>query len=330
MSLHHADAYREAGVSVVGGADISEDALRRFRRHAGIDATYTDYEQMLDETRPALVSVVTPHELHCRMVLAAAARCVQGIICEKPMAVDLPEACRMVDACRTSGSKLIVNHQRCYEAPYVRAYELISEGAIGRVRSAEAHSTSCSVLGDGTHVLHMLLFLLGRPHVRRLLAQVQRSCTDGSHCEDGGIAFIVFDDDLYAHFAWGLASREPRQFLHVRQRRLYYQSLVIHGETGRLEVGSDGPTEQPAYLRVQSGGARQEFRYPDADEPYSKVDTQRASIVHAIADLIRSIERGFPHPLDADSAREVTEVIEGIYQSCRERKAVTFPLHDSG
>ena len=327
MSVHHADAYRWAGVSLVAGADISQDALDRFRQHTGVKTTYSDYEEMLDEVHSDLVSIATPHELHCSMVIAVAKRQVKGIICEKPMSMDLTEADRMVEACRASGSKLIVNHQRYYEEPYVCAREAIAKGAIGTVRSAEAHNTSSSVHGDGTHVIHMLLALLGDPRPTRLLAQVHRPCIAGRQAENGGVAFIAFDNDVHAYLTWGLASGEPRVFLHPGRQHLYYQSLVIHGDTGRLEVGSDGPKgEEPGYLRVQCGVELQEFRYPDAKTPYSKIETHRASIVRVIKDLLRSIETGAPHPLDGRSGRDVMEVIVGIYESARRQKVVTFPL----
>ena len=137
MSRGHARAYKELGIPVVAGADISEEALERAREQYGAQKTYTDYVQLLDEVKPELVSVVTAELLHCEMVVAAAERGVKGIVCEKPMAMDLGEAKRMLDACRASGSKLTISHQRQYESQYVRARELIARGAIGKVRFAE-------------------------------------------------------------------------------------------------------------------------------------------------------------------------------------------------
>lgn len=326
MSVHHAAAYKEAGVSVVAGADISQDALDRFRQCTGVKTSYSDYREMLDEVQPDIASIVTPHELHCPMVMAVAKRQVKGIVCEKPMSMDLTEADRMVEACRASGSKLVVNHQRYYEEPYVCAREAIAKGAIGTVQSAEAHNTSSSVHGDATHVIHMLLALLGNPRPTRLLAQVHRPCIAGWQAENGGGAFIAFDNDVHAHLTWGLASRQPRVFLHPGRQHLYYQSLVIHGDTGRLEVGSDGPKDEPGYLKIHCGVELREFRYPGANTAYSKIGTHRVSIVRVIKDLLRSIETGARHPLDGRSGRNVMEVIVGIYESARRQEVVTFPL----
>ena len=163
MSRGHARAYKELEIPIVAGADISQEALERARNDYGAEQTYTDYRQLLDEVQPDLVSIVTAEELHCEMVVAAAERGVQGIVCEKPMAMNLGEAKRMLDACAASGSKLTISHQRQYSSQYVRARELIAEGAIGPVRFAEAFGMAESIITDGTHTIHMLFSLLGDP-----------------------------------------------------------------------------------------------------------------------------------------------------------------------
>jgi hypothetical protein len=98
MAHGHAKAYQEAGIPLVAVADISEEALTRFRDQFGQWQMYTDYRQMLDEVRPDIISVVTHDQLHCPMVVDAAECGVQGIVREKPMAMTLEEADRMLMA----------------------------------------------------------------------------------------------------------------------------------------------------------------------------------------------------------------------------------------
>lgn len=330
QSVHHAHAYAQAGIPVVAGADISHAALERFGRHVPDARTYTDYGRMLDDMRPDLVTIATHHPLHCEMVVAAAGRGAKGIVCEKPMAMDLAEADRMLDACRSTGSTLVVCHQRCYEAPYRLARELIAHGEIGTVRSVDVNASSCSMLGDGTHAVHMLLWLLGKARVAHLLAQVQtRRVADGL-AEEAGTAFLAFDSGPCAHLTWGLVSREPKVPLHPGPQRRYYQSFVIHGDAGRLEVASDGPETEPRYLRVVRGARAEDVAFAEDATPYNKVALHRAALVPVIQDLVRSIETGSPHPLDGRSGRDVMEVIMAIYESSRRRRAVTFPLDVTG
>ena len=133
------------------GADISQEALQAFAEETGAEGLFTDYRRMLAEVQPELVSVVTHDQLHCPMVVAAARAGTKGIVCEKPMAMDLTEADEMLAACRESGSRLTISHQRYYNPQYARARRLIAEGAIGRVISAEASLKPGCLMTDGTH-----------------------------------------------------------------------------------------------------------------------------------------------------------------------------------
>ena len=45
---------------------------------------------------------------------------------KKPMAMDLAEADEMLAACRASGSRLTISHQRYYMPQYTRARQLIA------------------------------------------------------------------------------------------------------------------------------------------------------------------------------------------------------------
>lgn len=320
VSPYHADAYAQAGVEVVAGADISDEALARFRRHVGAARAYEDYLQMLERERPDLVSICTHAPLHCEMVVAAAGRGARGIICEKPMAMTLAEADRMLEACRASGTKLTVNHQRYYESPYVRARGLLAEGAIGAVRCAEAHCRESTVLGDGTHAIHMLLSLLNWPGRSHVLAQLNRLPTGDEHArERGGLAFLAFENGCWAYLTWGRALADPEVFLHPGFGDRYYQSFVIHGDHARVEVATKGPKDKPQYLRLLRGSKAREIHSGDPGPAEAR----------EVEDLLRSIETNSPHPLDGQTGREVMEVIAGIHESARRGSVVAFPVEAS-
>lgn len=328
MSRGHARAYQELGIPIVAGADISEEALERAREQFGAQKTYTDYVQLLDEVKPELVSVVTAELLHCEMVVAAAERGVRGIVCEKPMAMDLGEAKRMLDACRASGSRLTISHQRQYNSQYVRARELIAQGTIGKVRFAEAFAMAESIHTDGTHTIHMLMSLLGNPKVRYLIAQIDGNSDYryfGHRCDHGGNAFLTFEDGVYAHLTWGLHTYDPKMRLHPLWdfSRHFYHAFVVHGETGRIEVDGDiyrrdAQEEPPQVVRIVRGGVVEDVTY--------EWPTTKSAIAQEIADLIQTIETGAPHPLSGENGYAVTEVIMGIYESSRRRGVVHFPV----
>jgi len=337
MSHGHGRSFQKLGIPVVAVADISQEALDRACQDYGLakDRAYLDYVKLLDEVRPDLVAVATAEDVHARIVVAAAERGVKGIVCEKPMAMNLGEAQQMLDACRASGTKLTISHQRYYAPQYARARELIAEGAIGKVRFGEAFGMAESIHTDGTHTIHMLMTLLGNPRVSYLLAQIDGNSDYryfGHRCDHGGNAFIAFDNRAYAHLTWGLHTYDdklrvqPGSNLRLHPLwdfdRHFYHAFVIHGETGRLELDGDifdyQTATPPAILRIVRGAEVENvpFEWP----------AKKGDIALEIEDLIRTIETGVPHPLSGENGYAVTEVIMGIYESSRRRGVVHFPV----
>ena len=318
MARGHAHSYKAVGLPLVAVADISDEALHLCREEMGVEKGYTDYKQMLEEVRPKLVSIVTHDPLHCQMVVDAAQHGVSGIICEKPMAMNLDEADQMLEACREAGAILTISHQRYYTAQYAQARELITDGAIGSVSSVEAHLGPSCIHTDGTHTIHMLLALLGNPAIVHLLAQVDGhsgAMYYGHRVEDAGTAFIAFDNEVHAHLSWGLASNTPRMPLKPK-RDFHYHGFVIHGETGRIELDGDQAVDDRPILRIVRG---------PTVEPVELVP-RKGAIAMEIEDLIGSLETRAPHPLDGQNGRAVLEAIIGIYESARQRQVVRFPV----
>ena len=331
MARGHMRAYQELDIPIVAGADISEDALQAFGEETGAEGLFTDYKKMLAEAKPNLVSVVTHDALHCPMVVAAAQAGTQGIVCEKPMAMDLAEADEMLAACRASGSRLTVSHQRHYMPQYARARQLIADGAIGRVVSADASLRPGCLMTDGTHMIQMLLSLLGNPDVTHLLGQVDGHAGYeyyGHRCENAGTAFLAFADGVKAHLVWGWLTRESgagrRHPLDPgwSDERHRYHYFIMHGDDGRLELYGDvlpgAALSTTPLLRVLRGGEVEEIEI-EWPAPVSAIGLE-------IKDLIRTIETGAPHPLDGENGRKVTEVMMGIYESARRRAVVRFPV----
>lgn len=328
MSPGHARAYKELGIPIVAGADITEEGLARARDQFGAEKTYTDTIQLLDETRPDLISIVTAEALHCEMVVAAAERGVKGIVCEKPMAMNLGEAQRMLDACRASGAKLAISHQRYYMSQYAQARKLIAQGAIGQVHFAEAFAMAESIHTDGTHTIHMLLSLLGDPKVSYLIAQIDGNSDYryyGHRCDHGGNAFLTFEDGVYAHLTWGLHTYAPKVRLHPKWdfSKHFYHAFVVHGETGRIEVDGDifkhePGADPPALVRIVRCGEVEPVAYPWPMEV--------GAITQEVQDLIRAVETDAPQPLSGENGYAVLEVVMGIYESSRRRGVVHFPV----
>src|SRR6267142_1705264 len=98
MGKMHAAALRATpGVTLSALADIDDSRLKQVGEENGVPGLYHDYREMLSHEQLDLVTISTQAPLHCQPVVAAAESGVKGILCEKPMGVDLAEADQMIE-----------------------------------------------------------------------------------------------------------------------------------------------------------------------------------------------------------------------------------------
>ncbi len=110
---NHLEAYRDCpDTTVVALCDVKGDLMNGWKSVVRNDAKlFTDYKRMVVNRWLDIVSVCTPPETHCQIVCDIAPY-VKAIYCEKPIALTLEDADRMIETCHKYGVILQVNHQR--------------------------------------------------------------------------------------------------------------------------------------------------------------------------------------------------------------------------
>lgn len=127
---NHVRAYRAAnGVEVTACFDIDDDRARTFAAEHGIPQPVSSLAALFD-LGVDLISVCTPHPTHEAVVMAAAERRAH-VLCEKPIAVDVASAERMVEACERVGVTLGCVFQRRLWPAAKRIRAAIDDGRIG-------------------------------------------------------------------------------------------------------------------------------------------------------------------------------------------------------
>ena len=74
FSQFHYDGWSRLPVDLVGCCSLDEEARADVAAKYTIPATFSDFEAMLDETKPDLVDIITPPPTHKAFVTAAMAR----------------------------------------------------------------------------------------------------------------------------------------------------------------------------------------------------------------------------------------------------------------
>jgi UDP-N-acetyl-2-amino-2-deoxyglucuronate dehydrogenase len=130
IARNHLSALRGIpGVRVAAVHDIDVARARAFAAEHDVPGAYQDLEEMLGQRLDA-VTICTPHAAHEAGVLAAA-RHATHVLCEKPIALDVEQARRMVAATEAAGVRFGVLFQRRFWPAARRIRAALDDGRLG-------------------------------------------------------------------------------------------------------------------------------------------------------------------------------------------------------
>jgi scyllo-inositol 2-dehydrogenase (NADP+) len=118
-------------VRVVAGFDLLEERTRQLAEMCS-SRVYRSYAEMLKDDELDLVIVATRSHEHVAMALQAM-KAGRDVLVEKPMALDLGGADKLIAAAKKMGRKLYVRQNRRFDAPFLQAMEIIKSGKIGKL-----------------------------------------------------------------------------------------------------------------------------------------------------------------------------------------------------
>ena len=338
ISANHLEAFQALdAVDVVAVCDVDP------ARAAALAADYAvehavDSVQRLLELELDIVSVCTPHPTHQQVVLQAAAAGVH-VLCEKPIAVDVPAAQQMVAACQDAGVKFGVLFQRRFwpAAAALRAEldaGVLGTPVLGQVsvllhREHEYYSAAdwrgtWAADGGGVlmtqaiHYLDLLQWYLG--DVARVQGEVN-TYKHGEHIEveDSATALITFTSGAMATV---LASTSADPALGVQIR--------ITGSNGASAELSEFPEGSDGRLTLQTSNHEIAARpvHPagvDANVELSRIngalkEHHRAQITQFVAAVREDLEPA----VTGREALKSLRILLAVYESARTGRPVDF------
>ena len=104
---------------------------------------YTNFAEMLAKAKLDAVSITLPTYMHAEHTIKALRKGL-NVMCEKPMALDVPQCKRMIAAMNKSGKILQIGHCIRFWPEYVKAKEMIDSGEYGKVKAASFRRLSLS------------------------------------------------------------------------------------------------------------------------------------------------------------------------------------------
>jgi predicted dehydrogenase len=326
-----AHTYAECLAKYVPNAHLVAVALGS--RASGLAAEYGVAVEPSAEALLALddidaVLIATPHSTHRALTVAAAAA-GRHVYLEKPMAVELAECDQMIDACRSAGVMLTVNHITRYRRSPGTAKRLLDEGAIGELRMVRVLSSVVDYLPDehgwtknpgeggawldmGVHIFDALRWFTGS-EVELVFARIG-DFRGPEHLRRSGMAEVVLRNGVMAQILISFEMPSPG----------------LGSQSQWTLIGSKGIIEADSYGKVKLGRGdtwEEVYEMPsfalNADV-YSPVRLE--GFAAQVEGFAAAIQAGGGPRMAGEDGRAAVEIVEATTRSSASGTAVRLPL----
>ncbi|MGY3565155.1 Gfo/Idh/MocA family protein [Sinomonas sp. RB5] len=334
ISRNHLEAFAAIPeATVVAVCDVDPGRARETAERWGVPHAFGSVGELL-AAGVDLVSVCTPHPTHEAVVLAAAAAGAH-VLCEKPIAIDLASAERMVAACDAAGVRLGVLFQRRFWPAAQRLRAAVDDGTLGRpilghasvllhrepeYYSAAAWRGTWATDGGGVlmtqaiHYLDLLQWLMGEVvEVHGYLG----TFTHAIEVEDTAAAVLRFASGAMATLS---ATTAAAPSLGV--------SIRITGETGATAELTEFPEGTDGRVTILARGRTidSEPAHPAGIDPDVDLATINGQLIphHAtqIRDFVEALGAGREPAVTGRDATAALAILLAVYESSRTGRPV--------
>lgn len=353
LHLSHITRYKLG--QLVGICDFYRPQLEKTGRAFGTKNLYSDPAEMFAEAKPDVVHIVTPPPTHAGLAMQAM-RAGCHVLVEKPMALSVEEADRMIEVSRETGRKLCVDHNRLYGPSALEARRLLETGALGelvsvdffqgfglppRMKLSQFDNQWFSKLPGGLiqdlapHCVYSLLEFIGAPLRFEVMAK-RNNLFPAAPAEE----VRVMAEGARA-VGTGTISLSTQPFMNY---------LTLYGSAGTARVNIDNFTlvvkknrySHPLFNRVFGNMAEGRQILSSAVGSTIRFATRKQPRYPDILELIRrfyrSIQEDAVSPVTPEMGRETVRFIQNIVDTMRARPTeagaavpagVTRPVRDS-
>ena len=329
ISQHHFDAIAKVeGLSVTAVCDVDEGRARAAGGAQGVP-WFTSIDRMLSGAEMDAVAVCTPSGLHPEHGIAAA-QAGKHVISEKPMALSLESADKLVQACDAAKVQLFVVKQNRLNPPIRLLKRAVERGRFGRIfvanvtvrwqRPQEYYDAEPwrgtwaydggAIMNQASHYVDLLQWIVGP--VASVMAKTATQART-LEAEDSGVAVLRFVSGALGVIEVNVLTY-PRNF---------EGSLTIMGETGTVKIGGT------AVNRVEH------WSFADYDDDDKLVDTGSINTnpptVYGFGHEgyyrnVLAVLRGEAEAeTDGRAGRKSLALILAIYESAKTGRDITIP-----
>lgn len=333
ISPNHIVAAQKNNLEIVGICDIDSECIQDKVKKFELQQVpqYTDYKKMIDEEKPELVAICTESGKHADI----AVDCIESgchVIIEKPIALSLYDADRILEKAREKGVKVCANHQNRFNKAIQKIREAIDKNRFGKLFYGTAHIRWCrdfdyyaraswrgtweqdggALMNQCIHNIDLLRWMMG-DEIEEVIGMTDRLNHEYIDCEDLGLALVKFKNGSYGVIE-GTTNIYPKNL---------EETLYIFGQKATVKAGG------------ASVNKIEEWRFSDAlDDPEEVIAEcgENPPNIYGFghtplyADMIEAINDNREPYVNGEAGRKALELVLAIYKSAAEGKPVKLPL----
>jgi UDP-N-acetyl-2-amino-2-deoxyglucuronate dehydrogenase len=319
IAPRHAQSISElAHARLVAVADVIASRAERYAKEYQAEA-YADYRRLLERRDIDVVNICAPSGMHAQMAIDAM-QAGKHIIVEKPMALTLEDADRMIATAKSIGVKLCVVLQNRYNPPMQDLRHVVDEGRLGKILLGNAtvrwyrpqeyyedgwHGAWAmdggALMNQSIHHIDALQWLMGE--VESVFAYTA-TLAHKMQAEDTGVAVLKFKSGAIGSVE-GSTVTFPENL---------EGSVALFGEHGSVKVGGTALNRKVIWKIEGALEHEKELLRRDEVDPPSIYGFSHKAV---IADMIAAIEQNRAPTTDGIAARKSVALVLAMYESAR-------------
>ena len=333
ISPNHLAAAQANNLNIVGLCDIDPEAMndKTLKFKLQDVKQYSDYKQMLSEQKPDLVSICTESGKHEEIALYCIEQGIHTII-EKPIALSIEGADRIIKASEEYNVKVCACHQNRFNKSVVKISEAVEQNRFGKMFYGTAHirwhrdreyydraswrgtweQDGGALMNQCIHNIDLLRWMMGN-EVTEVFAYTDNLNHPYIEAEDLGLALVKFSNGSYGIIE-GSTVIYPKNL---------EETLYLFGDKGTVKAGG------------HSVNIIEEWRFSDMlDDPEEVKATYHENPPNVygfghtplFADMIEAIKEDREPKVTAEDGKRAVELVLAIYKSAAEGRPVQLPL----
>ena len=340
-------------VEIVAFCDIKRERAEKAAKEYGTpDAKiFTDYNELLAMEEIDDVRVLTPNVAHCPITIAAF-KAGKHVLCEKPMAANVEDAQKMMDAWKESGKLFTIGYQNRYRTDSQALKTICEKGELGDIYYARAHAIrrravpTWGVFPDksqqgggplidiGTHALDLTLWYMDNYEPASVMGASFEKLGTLLEPEEQGNAFGPWDNKTYEveDSAFGFVTMKNGAVISVEASwalntlDVGEAMTMLSGTKGGADMWPDEGEHQGLRINKITAG-RQSVEKPEVKPPRGVAFFEGADLPAPVVESkiwLDALEGKGELCVKPEQAFVVTKILDAIYKSAATGELVKF------